>query len=839
MRSATRRACLLAALVWAYAAYAAPPAPVGADIRAQSLESALERFTELTHVSVSWPPEVDAGSLSSPGTHAGLSPQKALAELLQGTGLTFAFVGDRTVTIYASPADSGATTEQPLLQTIPEVLVQSTRWERQLTRQPVDVVLLDPQRLRDSGIKGLEDVGLLIPGVDFGFFSSVGSGVYTDVIIRGVTDRHGSTTGLFFDDIPLPAVRSNTFGRALIPYFDLAAIEILPGPQGPLLGADTQGGAVRFVSRQPDFETFGGVAHAEWATTERGDPSYEAGAALGGPIVPDVLGYRLSAWYRMDGGYVSLVNPFECAPSACTILTPNANDLTSKSFRGSLTYRVGSIRITPSLDYTSAASGDSPAFFTYLSNPHAGQLYNGSLIPQPYNDSFSLASIKVNDDLRWAELDSVTAYYRRDGDLIVDDTESKKWGPPGIGWGNPLGPAYPVSYDNLVTTYARVRQSMFSQELRLVSPIREDGLTWNAGVSYVNTHDTEAYRVVGRFVPILGGPLDLSDSTTTTPERLAVYGQLARTFGRFTLRTALRIEHDRYESDSPPPLTFHGTAASTLGAPAFSLFYMPEVDRLYYLSASKGYSPAGVDAGLPTCFQTASPYPTDTIWGYELGAKFGLSEGQPYLHLTLFDSRWDNGPAITSNCLVTHLPGTAESRGVELKVAAPIRQLRASLEVTYIDARYTDTLTDGAGHPLVNDGDALGTPPLVAAPWNVLASLERSFSLRSQLTLRIRAEDAFHSHNSGPFYTGIPGTYYAPGLEGDPSTNLLNLRATLSLQTPHQADGQSLDLSFFVTNVLDAQPALLKRNKGADVSTLYYAITFRPRTVGVAGTWQF
>ena len=846
----TRRACLLAVILWGYAAAAAAPATLTTSIPPQSLESALEKFAELAHVSVTWPPEVDAGGLRSPGTHAGLSPQKALAELLQGTGLTFAFAGERTVRIYALPPQGGASSDQAPQSDIPEVLVQSTRWERQLTRQPVNVTFLDPQRLQDSGIKGLADVGALIPGVDFGFFSSVGSGVYTDVIIRGVTDRHGSTTALFFDDIPLPAARSNTFGRALTPYFDLAGIEILPGPQGPLLGADTQGGAVRFVTRQPDLEKFGGFAQAEWATTARGDPSYEAGAALGGPIVPDVLGYRLSAWYRTDGGYVSLVNPFQCPPSACTILSPNGNDLTSKSFRGSLTYRVDSIRITPSLDYTSAASGDSPAFFTYLSNPGAGQLYNGSLIPQPFNDSFYLASLKVGGDLRWAELESVTAYYHRKGDLIVDDTESVKWGPPGVGWGNRLGPAYPVSYANLVTTYTQLRQSMFSQELRLVSPIREQGLIWNAGISYVNTHDTEAYRVVGQFIPVLGSPLDFSAATTTTPERLAVYGQLARTFGHFTLRGALRIEHDHYESNTPPTqgspefvpqLAIHGTAASTLGVPAFSRFYRPDGDRLYYVSASKGYSPAGVDAALPTCFEAAAPYPTDTIWGYEVGAKFGLIEEQPYLHLTLFDSRWDNGPALTRNCLVTHIPGTADSRGVELKAAAPIRDLRASLEVTYIDARYADTVLDTAGHQLVSDGDALGTPPLVASPWNILASLERSFSLRDRLALMLRAEDAFHSHNNGPFYTAIPGTpYYAPGLEGDPSTNLLNLRATLSLQIPDLAKGaERLDLSFFVANVLDAQPTLLKRNKGVDVSSLYYATTFRPRTVGVTGTWQF
>jgi len=84
-----RCTCLLAVLLWAYAAAAATP--LSASIPPQSLESALEKFAELAHVSVTWPPDVDASGLRSPGTHAGLSPQQALAELLQGTGPTFAF----------------------------------------------------------------------------------------------------------------------------------------------------------------------------------------------------------------------------------------------------------------------------------------------------------------------------------------------------------------------------------------------------------------------------------------------------------------------------------------------------------------------------------------------------------------------------------------------------------------------------------------------------------------------------------------------------------------------------------------------------------------------------
>ena len=181
------------------------------------------------------------------------------------------------------------------------------------------------------------------------------------------------------------------------------------------------------------------------------------------------------------------------------------------------------------------------------------------------------------------------------------------------------------------------------------------------------------------------------------------------------------------------------------------------------------------------------------------------------------------------------------SRGFELKTGRAFGDLRAALEVTYIDAHYTDTLADGEGNLLVSSGDVLGTPPLVAAPWNVLATLEQTFTVRGELEARIRAEDAFHSHNDGPFYTGNPGTpYYAPGLTGDPSTNLLNLRATLDLtRAGWVAHAQQLEIAVFMNNVLDEQPTLLKRNKGVDVSNLYYATTFRPRTVGLTGTWQF
>ncbi|WP_447414988.1 hypothetical protein, partial [Clostridium perfringens] len=69
-------------------------------------------------------------------------------------------------------------------------------------------------------------------------------------------------------------------------------------------------GALRFISPEPGLDHYTGMARTELSFTQGGSPSYEAGAALGGPIVNDKLGFRVSGWYRHDGGYIDRVDPF-------------------------------------------------------------------------------------------------------------------------------------------------------------------------------------------------------------------------------------------------------------------------------------------------------------------------------------------------------------------------------------------------------------------------------------------------------------------------------------------------------------------------------------------------
>ena len=138
----------------------------------------------------------------------------------------------------------------------------------------------------------------------------------------------------------MPPLGGSENGLRAPPSFVLRSIEVQRGPQGTLLGADTQGGAVRFVPNEPSLTAYTALAHAEWATTERGEPSY--------------------AWQRSDGGYVDRVDPF-----THTMVDPNANRDTSESVRGVLTYAPNSTwTISPSINYVSSRAHDSPSFFT-------------------------------------------------------------------------------------------------------------------------------------------------------------------------------------------------------------------------------------------------------------------------------------------------------------------------------------------------------------------------------------------------------------------------------------------------------------------------------------------
>jgi len=217
------------------------------------------------------------------------------------------------------------------------------------------------------------------------------------------------------------------------------------------------------------------------------------------------------------------------------------------------------------------------------------------------------------------------------------------------------------------------------------------------------------------------------------------------------------------------------------------------------------------------------PFPADTLWSYEIGAKGDLLGGRLHVEPSVFHIQWNNtqpDPVIESCNFVGSLAATAVSDGFELAVQALLTEhVKLGLALAYTDAHYTQTLKSGNA-VILHTGDAIGYPGQAPSPWNVTTWIEYKFALSGGVAVDLRAEHTFHSRNPGPFFTDHPGSpFFYLGDRPDPSTNLLNLRAS--------ARWPNFDLALFVNNSLASQPVLNS------------ATTFRPRTVGLSGTWRF
>ncbi len=101
----------------------------------------------------------------------------------------------------------------------------------------------------------------------------------------------------------------------------------------------------------------------------------------------------------------------------------------------------------------------------------------------------------------------------------------------------------------------------------------------------------------------------------------------------------------------------------------------------------------------------------------------------------------------------------------------------------------------------------------------------------SSTVVYVRAEDLFQSRNPGPFIErDLSSGSYDPTALADPTANRLNLHLGLART--------GLDDRLSITNVLNSQPTL-QREPDATGSSLYYAYTFRPRTLAFTATQRF
>lgn len=755
---------------------------------------------------------------------------------------------------FALGAVAGAGTGQSLPHDqLQEVTVTATRRKENLQRVPISVVAMTQADLVRNNVKSIADLAPMTPGVEFDQQTGLGAGSVTDIAIRGIEPTAGdSTTGIYIDDTPIQARLDNAsaFGNPYPLVFDLERVEVLRGPQGTLFGAGAEGGAIRFIQSEPNFTETSGHAEAAGEYTKYGAPSYEAGAAAGGPIVTDTLAFRASAWYRRDGGYVDRVDPL-----TQSVVDPNANHSESSAGRLAVGIRpISSVTITPAIYWQRVVTHDTSAYFEYLSTP--GDLRNGRLLQQPANDSFYLGSLKVAASLGFADLVSVSSYFDRHGETVNDDTSlmgllgaavSLPLG--SLGYGDPRGPAFPTSYADAAPQPSQIFQRDSYEEIRLASPDPNARLTWVAGFFYGRTYQADPNQLNDYFIPnppATSQPV-LGQNVITVERQTALFGQVDwALLPRLKASVGARAEHGSVTSTEVatgfiagnPQCCYTQRETEHPVTPRYALSYQYNDRNLFYVSAAKGFRLGGgnVPTGT-TCAETGPlSYKSDSLWSFEAGAKHRSLNDRFQMDASVFHIIWNNIQqnillADCGNQYVTNA-GKAVSNGFDMSSQALLTsRLSARLALSYQKAYFTETVDAVGGNSvIVQSGDALGALPQVPSPWNVTLGLDYRFSVAG-FPSYIDITDIFHSKNPGPFATQIPGgVSYEPDLVADPGTNMLNLRLGLSVD--------SLDWAIYVNNALNSQPRL---GRWVDVpgSTLFTARTFRPLTVGASVDWSF
>jgi iron complex outermembrane recepter protein len=310
------------------------------DLPAQPLAEALKAVATQANINLIVPPALVEGR-QAPPLRAQLTVEEALNRLLNGTGIKYHFLNEKTVvldsgahpsgkdsssdrgrsgvqknTVSDDPrlADSAASAQGPVAQAndgaspqLEEIVVTAQRREEKLKDVPLAVTALSGDQLRAQHIETGADLQNYVPSLNVSTSLTRNDYVY---VIRGMgptaglPSAGGTTAGggtgvvTYFAEVP-------TSGAGPGLFYDLENVQVANGPQGTLFGKNTTGGVILFVPRKPTNELEG--------SAEVGYGNYNmktSTAVINLPVVDNTLLVRFAAQVKERDGFTIDRGPF-------------------------------------------------------------------------------------------------------------------------------------------------------------------------------------------------------------------------------------------------------------------------------------------------------------------------------------------------------------------------------------------------------------------------------------------------------------------------------------------------------------------------------------------------
>jgi len=187
-----------------------------------------------------------------------------------------------------------ASSPAPAFAQLEEIVVTARKREESLQNIPVSVLAISGQQIEEQGLYDLAALAPYTPN-----FSIVQAPGASDLIFMRGVGTYGS--GIHFE----PSVgqvfngffstRSRLSRTALI---DVAQVEVLRGPQGPVIGKNTSLGALNITSNRPTEEFEGSFSLALNSEASQG---VETQAIFSGPIADNLRGRLVVDYQDVDG----------------------------------------------------------------------------------------------------------------------------------------------------------------------------------------------------------------------------------------------------------------------------------------------------------------------------------------------------------------------------------------------------------------------------------------------------------------------------------------------------------------------------------------------------------
>ena len=678
---------------------------------------------------------------------------KVRAFLLSASALTFSWcslASAQTLPADASPHDTQAGTPAPTQDAAAsatqddaapqggDIIVTAERRSENLATTPISASVLSGADLAHKGVVNVDALQFAMPSV---VVNNFGQG--NDFNIRGIGKAEHNTqttTGVitYRDGVP-------TFPGYIQeePYYDIANIQVLRGPQGTIVGQNATGGAV-FVNTNDPIINGGVHGYVQGQYGNYNDIGLQGSVNL--PI-SDTLAARIAIFSESRNGFYHITGPGGAPYHG------NNGQLGEMAARFGLLWKpTSNFSILWKTDAANLDLGGYPA------SPYTQKdlFHLTANSPQGAHDKLIRSSLKMDytfaDGIKFRSVSGIAdgnTNYKADLDGVAE-----------------LSPENPQVTNPYQTFYDSVGEFQFSQEFNLISPDNQR-LTWLVGAFglWNNYRFLPPYQfnidVYGALAP--GIPADVYALQGHNPERsLAAFGQVGFSItpklkidagGRYTASRSTNhvdvMQYGTYLRDDQRVKTDNFSYKVSLGWKASSSQY-------FYGFVATGFRPGGLN--VPVGLGNPAAFKPEKVTSFEGGWKGSFARDHLNLSLDGFYNNYNDFqvivgyPDIPTFGLELNVPNTTKIYGGEAEadlhfggfsINAGINILHSDLGQFYaVDSRTPPT--GAVGDPILPCDPATG--PAGAHCVNLKGAEQTyapnlTFNVGAQYDLKLGAKD--------------------------------------------------------------------------------------------------